>query len=441
MSNTQRRVAVIGAGLIGGSIAKALRRHGDEVVLYDHDPQTCRRAAADGFVVAASEMDAAARGDLVILAIPTPDLSQTIMSIGRHLRPGAVVLETGMVKRAPYRVANELDALRSDVAYGCITPMAGSEQSGYARASADLFLDAPFFVGSPEPDSRAVGAACHLIDVLGGGARPGIVDPSEHDMFVALVSQAPQLLAAATTAHLADATVRVGDGRMPVRLGAYLFDRGLRLAGSPPGPAAEAFTDNTHRLRDVLVWTRQYLEELLFEQGNDTELEARHQVLVETRASLEGRFPSDLRPAPAGPDGHAQRVVEMVGLALIGAVRRFAPTSGALADPLAFAGPAFGDSTAFALRGVLTMRDGARGVAERHIVSQDYMRAIGDAERSIETAGAVLREFEGQRASTMPVVLRGAPVVHQQPRGGPAFQRCFEVAGKEYTRARVQLER
>ena len=434
MSHTQRRVAVIGAGLIGGSIAKALRGRPDlEVVIHDADARVRFLAAADGFAAFPSDAVTVAQADIVILAMPTAQLSQTIMNIAGHLRPGTVVFETGMVKSGPYRAASELAALRPDVTFGCLTPMAGSEQPGYAHADANLFAGAPFFVGNPRDAITVIDTAIDLVERLGGGAIQSIDDPAEHDMFVALVSQAPQLLVAATTAHLAEGSVRSSAAGRVSTLTPALFERALRLAGSPRGPAAEAFADNRGPLGDVLRRTRTALEDLLFDLSSPDAVDMHRRAVFSTRRALETRFPSDDRRAADGDAGHAQRVVEMMGFALVRAAGNPSIVPAGLPDPLAFAGPALGDSTALAVVGIesLYQRVRDRGVSG----ADEYERAIRDAEQALEYAQRVLLEFRNTHTRTLPVIMPGSPLVQQQPTGGERFARCFDLAAAAYAHA------
>ena len=92
------RVAVLGLGLIGGSLLRAIRQTGLSVVGYDIDPQTGSAASAAGFPVTASEASAVHGADLVVLAMPLPEVKGALQSLAAHLSPDAVLTDVGTLK-------------------------------------------------------------------------------------------------------------------------------------------------------------------------------------------------------------------------------------------------------------------------------------------------------------------------------------------------------
>ncbi|GGS53113.1 prephenate dehydrogenase [Planobispora rosea] len=205
-------VLVVGTGLIGTSVALALREQGVTVYLTDRDPATVRLASELGAGIEwnpgrPAHLDAGAEWypgrpvDLAVIAVP-PDL--VAEQLARLQRAGAARFYTDVasVKAAPIRRA---EALGCDLAtYAAGHPLAGRERSGPAAARADLFLGRPWALCPTERTSPdAVEALRGLIKLCGG--EPVEVDAVQHDRAVALVSHAPHVAASAVAARLADA--------------------------------------------------------------------------------------------------------------------------------------------------------------------------------------------------------------------------------------------
>src|SRR5881275_569459 len=89
------RVAVLGLGLIGGSLLQALRQVGLEVVGYDTDAATAALASASGYPVAPTDVAAVHGADLVVLAMPLPEVADAVRSLAPHLAAGAVLTDVG----------------------------------------------------------------------------------------------------------------------------------------------------------------------------------------------------------------------------------------------------------------------------------------------------------------------------------------------------------
>jgi len=183
------RVAVLGLGHIGGSIARAVVEAGSTVVGWDADAEVRAAAAADGV-----ELDEGlAPADLVVLATP---LARLHLDLERLLaaadRSGATVTDVASVK------GPVLTAAGNHPAFVAGHPMAGTERSGWEASSASLFVDAPWLVLVADgADVRRVAAVCRL--ALLAGARPVPIHPASHDRALATVSHLPHVLAAALT--------------------------------------------------------------------------------------------------------------------------------------------------------------------------------------------------------------------------------------------------
>jgi prephenate dehydrogenase len=224
-----RRLALLGTGLIGGSIGLALRRRGTEVTGFDHDAARAARAKEAGAVdiLAASIAEAVDGADLVVVAVPVGQVADVVVEA---LDAGArLVTDVGSVKEP---VVAAVEAERPDRAPRFVGghPMAGSEQEGLDGASADLFVGATWVLtptGHTDPEAFAEVRA--LAAEL--GAEAVAVAPELHDALVAVVSHVPQL-AASTLMNVAD-TSRERHAVL-LRLAAGGFRDMTRIAASHP---------------------------------------------------------------------------------------------------------------------------------------------------------------------------------------------------------------
>lgn len=214
-------IAVVGMGLMGASLALALRGRCASLLGVDSDPETVAIARERGVVDRASETpdSVLSEVDVVILATPVRAILDVLRALP-DLHPGrAVVLDLGSTKRA---VVAAMDGLpeRFDPLGG--HPMCGKETAGIDHADPGMFIDAPFALTPlPRTGPGARGFAEKLVGAL--GARPLWLDPGTHDRWVAATSHAPYLAAAALSlATPLEAAPLAGPG----------FRSASRLAGS-----------------------------------------------------------------------------------------------------------------------------------------------------------------------------------------------------------------
>ena len=193
-----RTVLIVGTGLIGTSIALALRSQGVEVLLADVDDHSVEIAASMG---AGDPLADSATPELVVVAVPPYAVAGVVVDQLKRF-PDATVTDVASVKATPLKQVSELcsDTSRFVGSH----PMAGREVSGPQGARSDLFVDR-LWVVSAEPDSneRAVANVRWLATTC--GAVYIDVAPDEHDRAVALISHVPQLVASLLAAQLATA--------------------------------------------------------------------------------------------------------------------------------------------------------------------------------------------------------------------------------------------
>jgi prephenate dehydrogenase len=252
-----RRIAIIGLGLIGGSLGLAIKgaRLGNlEVVGYDREwgigPKAQRLGAIDR---AARDARSAARdAALVIIATPVLAIRQVMEEVAPVLQEGCVVTDTGSTKAEVLRWSGEILPGHVDFVGG--HPLAGKEQSGIQAADARLFADATYcVVPHVNASERAINAVLSLVRVV--GARPVFIDAEEHDSYVAAVSHLPLVLSVAlfSLAHDSQAWPDMAE------LAAGGFRDLTRLASGDPNMSHDICITNRER---ILHWLDRMIGEL-----------------------------------------------------------------------------------------------------------------------------------------------------------------------------------
>lgn len=190
-------VAILGLGLMGGSLGLALkaRRTGIVVHAYTRSEERGRQAVARGAVdhLHATPGDAVRNADIVVLCAPILAIPGQLTLIKHALKRGAVVTDVGSTKADVQKECIRL--LDGDAAtFVGSHPIAGSEQQGIEAARADLYVDAMVII-TPEPsmDEAAVNAVRRLWELA--GARICEMDAAEHDRILALTSHLPHVMA------------------------------------------------------------------------------------------------------------------------------------------------------------------------------------------------------------------------------------------------------
>lgn len=209
MSRVFERVAVVGLGLLGGSVALAARRRGvaGRVVGATRRIEARERALRDGAVDEIAPLEKVARqADLVVLATPVSAMPDTLRRLAPGLADGAIVTDVGSVKSPLGETLPGL--LPPGAIYVGSHPMAGSHERGIDHAREDLFDGASCIVTESE-DARAVERVCAFWGAL--GALVVRRHPTVHDAEVAWVSHVPHVLAFAFARALEGAPHGAGE--------------------------------------------------------------------------------------------------------------------------------------------------------------------------------------------------------------------------------------
>jgi len=245
------RVSLIGMGLIGASLARAIRLRMPTVRLtvHDADPAVCARVTALALADDVTDTAAAAviDADLVILCVPVRAMGGIAAAIAPELSAGCIVSDVGSVKAAV--LADLRAALPAQVHIVPAHPVAGTEQSGPDAGFATLF-DGRWCILTPDDDTDA-GAVVQVAAFWEGlGARTQVMTPVHHDLVLAVTSHLPHLIAytiVGTASDLEDVT-----RSEVIKYSAGGFRDFTRIAASDPTMWRDVFLSNKDAVLEVL---------------------------------------------------------------------------------------------------------------------------------------------------------------------------------------------
>ena len=251
MSVIYTRVALIGLGLIAGSMAHAMRRAGlaGEIVGSARSPETRAIAAEIGLCdrITETAAEAVKGADLVVLCVPPGAMGAVAAEIAPHLAQGATVTEVGSVKRDV--ITQVGPHLPQGVHFVPGHPLAGTEHSGPRAGFAELF-DNRYVLLTPEPDTDPVATAKLRALWEGCGARVEEMDADHHDLVLAVTSHTPHLIAY-TMVGVADDLRRVTDSEV-IKYSAAGFRDFTRIAASDPTMWRDVFLTNKEATLEIL---------------------------------------------------------------------------------------------------------------------------------------------------------------------------------------------
>ncbi len=246
-----RRVALIGVGLIGSSLARALRQHapGVHVALHDADPATRGRIEALGLGDSrhADVAGAVAEADLVVLCVPVGATATVAAAIAPHLAHGAVVSDVGSVKQAVLSALST--ALPAHAHIVPAHPVAGTEKSGPDAGFASLFAGRWCILTPPaDADPDAVARLRALWEAL--GARVDVMDARHHDLVLAVTSHVPHLIAYTIVGTASDLETVTKSEVIAYSAGG--FRDFTRIAASDPTMWRDVFLNNGEAVLEIL---------------------------------------------------------------------------------------------------------------------------------------------------------------------------------------------
>ncbi|MDX6522089.1 MAG: prephenate dehydrogenase, partial [Gaiellales bacterium] len=249
------RIAVVGLGLIGGSLALAASSRGDQVVGYDPDPEAGRIGLERGAIMRFDDSIAGALdgAELAFVCGPVAELAPLARQVLEAAPAGCAVSDVGSTK------GRLLAALGTHPQFVGGHPVCGSEARGIANARPELFDGATWFLTPVAETDPAAHRRLHTF-VSSLGARPVAIAPEAHDRLVALTSHLPHALANVLVNQAGAGKV---DGHDPLAAVGGSFRDMTRVAGANPRIWVDIFLDNRGALLDGLRDHQRRVEELV----------------------------------------------------------------------------------------------------------------------------------------------------------------------------------
>jgi prephenate dehydrogenase len=255
-----RQITVIGTGLIGASLALALKKHrfGGRIIGCDRETvlERARRAAAID-AGHTNPADAVRGSQIIILATPVSGIIDLIDRLGPVLPPKTLLTDVGSTKAEILERAKIVFRKNTGLRFLAGHPVAGKEQSGVEFADPDLFQGAAWFV-TPVPGQR-------LYDGLSGeylewverlGARIASLDATAHDRLCAWISHLPQMISTALAAALVD---EYGEDAPLLEAGGRALREMTRISSSPYSMWRDIALTNKANIRTALIKLEQHL--------------------------------------------------------------------------------------------------------------------------------------------------------------------------------------
>ena len=264
-------VHLIGLGLMGGSLAMALRGQVGRITAEDIAPGVIEDAARRGII---DGPGASGDADIVVLAVPAHTIIDLVA--GLALRPGTLVLDLGSTKT---RICEALDRLPPDVLAVGGHPMCGLAENGYAHAIPTLYQGARFVLCETQ---RTTGEARIIAEMLvrAVGAQPLWMDRARQDRLTALTSHLPHLLSFALMRLAMDGAA---EDPALLELAAGGFDGATRLARTDAAMIVGMFSTNADQLRQATAELRAHLDHLEMILGDAEALERELGAIVAAR--------------------------------------------------------------------------------------------------------------------------------------------------------------
>lgn len=311
------QVTIIGLGLIGSSIGMALRsaRKGVKVVGFDHNSATQSRAKKIGAVDDVEwRLDKAVQdAHLVVLAVPVLEIPTLLDNMVGWLKPGTTITDTATTKARVMEWAAE--KVPESIGFIGGHPLAGGGLSGQDAASPDMFtgVSYPLMPAIRAPE-LCVQTVVEFVQML--GATPRFVDVSEHDSYIAAVSNGPLLMSSALVlaASKSPAWAEIG------KFASAEFDNLSRLAGMDPEITHGICKTNPEMM---LYWIDSYIEELtglrqalaaIDSDGEENDLKARLTEAWEQRL----RWSAGVSPDTEMPGDETGTMTDSLGQMFLG---------------------------------------------------------------------------------------------------------------------------
>jgi prephenate dehydrogenase len=248
----EKRVCIVGLGLMGGSLALALRPFLTHIAIVDTNPETRAEAKGLADLVTGDLTEGVRNAELVILAAPVRTILHLLAQLPAARPDGCLVMDLGSTKA---EICQAMDALPPSFQAIGGHPMCGKETAGFANADPNLFSGETFVLcenGRTTPHMKAV--ANEIIEHI--GAMPLLLPPQTHDNMVAATSHLPYLVSAALMQ-----TAAAQNNEQLWQVSASGFRDTTRLAGSDPQMLLDILlTNGTAVLNQIEMYQNQLSE-------------------------------------------------------------------------------------------------------------------------------------------------------------------------------------
>ncbi len=246
-----KQITIIGIGLIGSSVARAVKHHNlaEKLVCADADEDVVLRVEKLGFADDATQnaSEGVKDADLVILATPLGAFGKVTQEIAPHMKAGAVLTDTGSVKQDAISAIQPF--VPDHVSFVPGHPIAGTEQSGPEAGFYELFINRwAVLTPLPDTDAQALGKMVQFWESC--GSRVEIMDPQRHDLVLAITSHLPHLIAYSIVGTATDLEEHLHSD--VIKFSASGFRDFTRIAASDPVVWRDIFLGNNEAVLEVL---------------------------------------------------------------------------------------------------------------------------------------------------------------------------------------------
>lgn len=260
------RVAIVGIGLIGSSLARVLKhnRLAETIVVYDKNPEYGKKAVEIGIADenAGSAVAAAAGADLVVLSTPVGAYGEISKEIMPVLKKGTIITDVGSVKKYAIAEIEKYIPADSGIVYVPGHPVAGTEKSGPANGFDSLFEGRWYIV---TPCSRSTDEAIAKVSEIWSAAKMRVdkMTPEHHDKVMAAVSHLPHLIAFSIVGTVSD--LEGYEKQEIIKYSASGFRDFTRIAGSDPTMWRDVFLNNKETILELI---QRFVEDLIALERN-----------------------------------------------------------------------------------------------------------------------------------------------------------------------------
>jgi len=250
-------IAVLGLGLIGGSLAVAFKQQSEEyeVVGYNHNAPAVEEALARGIIdrAAASAEEACADADVIFVCVPVRQIPNYCILAAQSAKPGAIITDVGSTKES---IVAEVEAeVPEGVHFIGGHPMAGSERTGVSAANPALFKNVHYLLTPTERTDMVAYKKLHSM-ITSLGANVMAIDPVKHDHAVAVISHLPHMIAAVLM-NLASNEANATENLLLLAAGG--FKDTTRIAAGSPRMWIDICLDN----RDAIMYSIEKMSDML----------------------------------------------------------------------------------------------------------------------------------------------------------------------------------